>query len=239
MPSQVLRGIHVGFLGLLAAGMLAQHDAKTALRRRLWWGIGIAAFLVGLYQWEFYRALVTRAGHLTGPDLAIGIAAIATLFVLVWRVLGPALPIVAGAFLAYTLLGEHLPSPLNHRGYDLEQVVEHMAFGTEGIYGTPTAVSATYIFLFILFGSFMERAGIIHFFNELSIGIFGGSRGGPGKVCVASSALMGTVSGSGDRQRCRLRPVHDPADEALRISRRLCRGRGGNVVDGRARSCRR
>ena len=81
--------------------------------------------------------------------------------------LGPALPIVAGAFLAYTLLGHLLPSPLNHRGYDFEQVVEHMAFGTEGIYGTPTAVSATYIFLFILFGSFMEQAGVIRFFNEI------------------------------------------------------------------------
>ena len=111
--------------------------------------------------------------------------------------LGPALPIVAGCFLAYCLVGHLLPSPLNHRGYDFAQVVEHMVFGTEGIYGTPTAVSATYIFLFILFGSFMEQAGVIRFFNEISIGMFGGTRGGPGKVCVASSALMGTVSGSG------------------------------------------
>ena len=111
--------------------------------------------------------------------------------------IGPAVPIVAGIFLAYTLFGHLLPSPLNHRGYDFEQVVEHMAFGTEGIYGTPTAVSATYIFLFILFGSFMEQAGVIRFFNEMSMGLFGGTRGGPGKVCVASSALMGTVSGSG------------------------------------------
>jgi TRAP transporter 4TM/12TM fusion protein len=72
-----------------------------------------------------------------------------------------------------------------------------MVFGTEGIYGTPTLVSATYIFLFILFGSFMEQAGVIRFFNEISMAAFGRARGGPGKVCVASSALMGTVSGSG------------------------------------------
>ena len=197
MPSQVLRTVHVGFLSLLAAGMLAQHRVARPFGKALWWGLGGAAFLAGLYHWEFYRELVTRAGRLTGPDLVVGVVAVVALFVLVWRVLGPALPIVAGCFLAYTLIGHLLPSPLNHRGYDFEQVVEHMAFGTEGIYGTPTAVSATYIFLFILFGSFMEQAGVIRFFNELSIGLFGGSRGGPGKVCVASSALMGTVSGSG------------------------------------------
>ena len=138
---------------------------------------------------------MTRAGHLTGPDLVVGVAAIATLFVLVWRVLGPALPIVAGAFLAYTLLGHLLPSPLNHRGYDFEQVVEHMAFGTEGIYGTPTAVSATYIFLFILFGSFMEQAGVIRFFNEISIGLFGGIARRPGK------SLRRLLGADGDRVR--------------------------------------
>jgi TRAP transporter 4TM/12TM fusion protein len=197
MPSQVLRTVHVGFLSLLAAGMLAHHRAARPATKALWWALGVAAFLAGLYHWEFYIDLVRRAGNPIGPDLVVGVAAVLALFVLVWRVLGPAVPIVAGAFLAYTLLGHLLPSPFNHRGYDFEQVVEHMAFGTEGIYGTPTAVSATYIFLFILFGSFMEQAGVIRFFNEISMGIFGGTRGGPGKVCVASSALMGTVSGSG------------------------------------------
>jgi TRAP transporter 4TM/12TM fusion protein len=197
MPSQVLRGVHVGFLGLLAGGMLAHHRAFSPGAKALWWLAGGLAFIAGLYHWHLYRELVVRAGDLTTPDIVIGVAAVVTLFLLVWRVLGPALPIVAGTFLAYALLGHLLPSPLNHRGYDFEQVVEQMGFGTEGIYGTPTAVSATYIFLFILFGSFMEQAGVIRFFNEISIGLFGGTRGGPGKVCVASSALMGTVSGSG------------------------------------------
>ncbi len=197
MPSQVLRAVHVGFLGLLAAGMLAQHRASSPGAKLLWWAVGGLVFLTGVYHWQFYIELVNRAGTLTWPDLIVGVAAVVALFVLVWRVLGPALPIVGGTFLLYCLVGHLLPSPLNHRGYDFAQVIEHMGFGTEGIYGTPTAVSATYIFLFILFGSFMEQAGVIRFFNELSIGLFGGTRGGPGKVCVASSALMGTVSGSG------------------------------------------
>ncbi|MFD0462498.1 TRAP transporter permease [Microvirga aerilata] len=111
--------------------------------------------------------------------------------------MGIALPIVAGIFLLYCLFGHLLPAPLDHRGYSLDQVIEHMAFGTEGIYATPTLVSATYIFLFILFGAFMEKAGVIDFFNDISMAVFGDKQGGPGKVCVASSALMGTVSGSG------------------------------------------
>jgi TRAP transporter 4TM/12TM fusion protein len=145
----------------------------------------------------FYLPLIDRSGFLNEIDLAVGTLSLAILFFMVWRIMGSAIAIVCGIALAYTLFGNYLPSPLNHRGYSYEQVIEHMTFGTEGIYGVPTLVSATYIFLFILFGSFMERAGVIRFFNELSIAVFGGSQGGPGKVCVASSALMGTVSGSG------------------------------------------
>ncbi len=111
--------------------------------------------------------------------------------------MGPALPIIAGSFLAYALLGEYLPRGLDHRGYGLDQVVDQLAYGTEGIYGTPTGVSATYIFLFILFGSFPERAGMIKLFTDVVMGLFGAARGGPAKVAVFSSALMGTISGSG------------------------------------------
>ncbi|HEY8383722.1 MAG TPA: TRAP transporter permease [Microvirga sp.] len=197
LPSQVVRTIHVGFLCLVAGAMLANHRAGTPTFKTIGWLVGLAGFAVGLYHWVLYYDLVNRAGELTAADRVVGITALAVLFYLVWRVMGPALPIVAGLFLAYCLLGQYLPAPLDHRGYSLDQVVEHMAFGTEGIYAVPTLVSATYIFLFILFGAFMEKAGVIDFFNDISMAIFGDKRGGPGKVCVASSALMGTVSGSG------------------------------------------
>jgi TRAP transporter 4TM/12TM fusion protein len=196
VPSQVVRAVHVGFLTLLGGAMLANSFDKPALKIGMW-AIGIAGFLVGLYQWQFYLPLIDRSGFLNEADLIVGTVSLAILFFLVQRVMGSAIAIVCAIALAYTMLGNYLPAPLNHRGYSYEQVIEHMAFGTEGIYGVPTLVSATYIFLFILFGSFMERAGVIRFFNELSMAIFGGSQGGPGKVCVASSALMGTVSGSG------------------------------------------
>ena len=196
VPSQVVRAIHVGFLTLLGGAMLANSFENRLLKAAMWM-VGILGFLVGFYQWQFYLPLIDRSGFLNEMDLAVGTLSLAILFFMVWRIMGSAIAIVCGIALAYTLFGNYLPSPLNHRGYSYEQVIEHMTFGTEGIYGVPTLVSATYIFLFILFGSFMERAGVIRFFNELSIAVFGGSQGGPGKVCVASSALMGTVSGSG------------------------------------------
>jgi TRAP transporter 4TM/12TM fusion protein len=200
LPSQVLRAMHVGFLCLVGALALSASLAakeERGLDRWLLWLVGSIGFLAGLYQWAFYFDLIERSGDLLTRDFVVGALVLATLFVLVWRVLGPSLPIVAGLFLAYCLFGQHLPAPLDHRGFDVGQVIEHMVFGTEGVFGTPVLVSATYIFLFILFGSFMEQAGIIRFFNEISMAAFGRARGGPGKVCVASSALMGTVSGSG------------------------------------------
>jgi len=197
IPSQVVRALHVGFLCLVAGAMIANHRSGSSALHAIGWIVGLAGFGVGLYQWALYNELVIRSGELTTGDLVSGIAALAILFYLVWRVMGPALPIVAGLFLAYCLFGNYLPAPLDHRGYSLEQVIEHMSFGTEGIYATPTLVSATYIFLFILFGAFMEKARVIDFFNDISMALFGDKQGGPGKVCVASSALMGTVSGSG------------------------------------------
>jgi TRAP transporter 4TM/12TM fusion protein len=196
LPSQVVRAIHVAFLTLIGGAMIANSMPGPWLKAAAW-GLGIAGFLAGFYQWMFYLPLIDRSGFLNDMDLFVGTVSLLVLFIMVQRVMGSAIAIVCGTALAYAALGQYLPAPLNHRGYSFDQIIEHMAFGTEGIYGVPTLVSATYIFLFILFGSFMERAGVIRFFNELSMGLFGGTRGGPGKVCVASSALMGTVSGSG------------------------------------------
>src|SRR5690606_9227186 len=89
------------------------------------------------------------------------------------------------------------PGALAHRGYGLDQVINQMSFGTEGIYGIPTYVSSTYIFLFILFGTFLEQAGMIRLFTDFSLGTVGHTRGGPAKVSVVASGLMGTINGSG------------------------------------------
>ena len=111
--------------------------------------------------------------------------------------MGYALTLIASIFLLYCFFGKYLPGIFQHRGYDFRQIIEHMSYGTEGIYGIPIYVSCTFVFLFILFGLFLERAGMIKLFNDVALVLFGHTRGGPAQVCVASSALMGTISGSG------------------------------------------
>ena len=234
LPSQVVRALHVGFLGLVAGGMLANHRARTRPGQILAWACGAAAFGVGLYQWTFYEPLLMRAGYPTTLDLVVGAAAIVLLFWFVWRIMGPALVIVAGLFLAYCLFGQHLPAPFDHRGYPFEQVVEHMAYGTEGIYGVATYVSATYIFLFILFGAFLERAGMIGLFTDIAMGLFGGARGGPGQGRGVLLGADGDDLGLGRRQRRLHRAVHHPADEALRLSPGVRGRRRGDGLHGRA-----
>lgn len=197
LPAQVLRAMHVGFLVLVSAALLANHRAASPIRWAAGWLVGLIGFAVGVYQWVFYIDLVNRSGDLTTADFAVGIASLIVLFAVAWRLMGAALPLICLAFIAYAMLGQYLPRPFDHRGYGFEQVLNHMAFGTEGIYGTPAAVSATYIYLFVLFGAFLERAGMIQFFNDVALGLFGASRGGAAKVSVVSSALMGTISGSG------------------------------------------
>ncbi|MDA9501923.1 TRAP transporter permease [Bradyrhizobium sp. CCBAU 11357] len=197
LPSQVVRGVHVGFLLLLTFGLIANFTAKSDFGRALGWVIGGAGFFCGLYQWIFYADLIARDGDPTRLDLAVGTLLAVLIFEGTRRLMGAALPLMCGACLLYWFFGQYLPSPLNHRGYDFDQIVTHLSFGTEGFYGVPVYVSATYIFLFILFGSFLERAGMIQLFTDVSLGLFGRTRGGPAKVAVFASGMMGTISGSG------------------------------------------
>jgi TRAP transporter 4TM/12TM fusion protein len=197
LPSQVVRSVHVGFLMLLVFPLLATlRQARPSVRAAAW-VLGIIGMGVGLYQFIEYEPLILRAGEPLPIDTVIGVLSLAVLFIATYALMGPALPIICGIFLAYCLWGEYLPSPFNTRGYPFWQVIDHMTFGTEGIYGIPTLVSATYIFLFILFGSFLERAGMIRLFTDVSMGLVGHARGGPAKVAVISSGFMGMISGSG------------------------------------------
>ena len=197
LPSQVLRAVHVGFLLTLTFPLVGLARRIGPLKWAVGMALTAAAIAVAAYQWIEYTPLLLRAGDPLPLDIWMGLAALVTVFAAAWVIMGAALPIIAGLFLAYCLFGQHLPSPLNHRGYDLSQVVEHMAYGTEGIYGIPIYVSSTYIFLFILFGAFLEKAGMIRLFTDVSLGLVGHKLGGAAKVAVVSSGLMGTISGSG------------------------------------------
>jgi TRAP transporter 4TM/12TM fusion protein len=198
LSSLVTRSLHVGFLMLLA--FLIYPVGRKASRDRIVWydaAIALLAFALAFYQWVFEADLIQRSGDATVPDLVVGAIVVVLLFEAARRVLGIALPIVCATFLAYGVLGQYLPSAIAHRGYGFDQIIGQLYLGTEGIYGIPTLVSATYIFLFILFGSFLEHAGMIGLFNQIAMGFVGHTRGGAAKVAVISSGLMGMISGSG------------------------------------------
>jgi TRAP transporter 4TM/12TM fusion protein len=196
--SLVIRALHVGFL--LALTFLLYPAWRGANRKRIAaydWGLAGLGFALSTYQWFFEGDLIQRAGDPTVLDLWVGAIMVVLVFEAARRIMGIALPLVCGSFLVYGLFGQYLPGDLAHRGYDFSQIVDQLGFGTEGIFGIPTLVSATYIFLFILFGSFLEHAGMINLFNSIALGFVGHTKGGAAKVSVLSSGLMGTISGSG------------------------------------------
>lgn len=197
LSSLVVRSVHVGFL--LALTFLLFGFAGAYRGRIPWhgWLLAALSFAIGLYHWRFEHDLIIRAGDPTPLDLWVGAIGVVLVFEAARRLMGWALPILCAVFIPYALFGRSLPFGLSHRGYGFDQVIDQLYFSTEGVFGTPIFVSATFIFLFILFGSFLERAGMIQLFNDVALGLVGRAKGGPAKVAVVSSGLMGTINGSG------------------------------------------
>ena len=143
-----------------------------------------------------YNELVLRAGMNTETDFIVGLIGTVLVFEAARRVVGWPMIIVAFVFLLYAFFGPYVPGIMAHRGVGLEEMFDHLFFTTEGIFGTPMGVSSTFIYLFILFGAYLEATGLGKFFIDLANAIAGWAAGGPAKVAVLSSGVMGTVSGS-------------------------------------------
>ncbi|MDP3176335.1 MAG: TRAP transporter fused permease subunit, partial [Spirochaetaceae bacterium] len=137
-----------------------------------------------------------RAGAATPLDIAVGLVGALLVLEAARRVVGLPIVIVALVFVSYAFAGPYLPGKFAHRGVNVKSLIEHLYYTTEGIFGTPIGVSSTFIFLFILFGAFLEKTGLGQFFIDISNAIAGWASGGPAKVAVIASALEGTVSGS-------------------------------------------
>ena len=200
LSSQVVRTVHVGFvlwLIFLLYPPFGNSARWSGIGRALGWALGLTGFVFGLYHWQYEADLTQRAGELITTDWVVGVVTVVLVFEAARRAMGWGLPVVCGVFLLYGIFGQYLPGNLAHRGFGLDQIVGTLGFGTEGIYGTPTYVSSSYIFLFILFGAFLEQAGMIALFTDFAMGTVGHTRGGPAKVSVISSGLMGTINGSG------------------------------------------
>ncbi|WP_409177248.1 TRAP transporter permease [Brevibacillus fortis] len=196
LPPQIHRPIHLAFglalVYLLYAGT-SKGNNKIGIVNMI---LALLGVFISLYWVIDYEGLVTRTGNYTTMDMVVGGIAIVLVLEAARRVVGIPIALIATIFLLYTYFGPYMPGFLEHRGSDVERIIGHSYYTLEGILGTPLAVSSTFIFLFVLFGAFLEKTGVGEYFNDLSLVIAGRRIGGPAKVAVFSSALQGTISGS-------------------------------------------
>lgn len=193
-----LRSWHILFLFIMT--FLLYPAYKKEKRERslptvfdfIWMALGIGSFGYLLVN---YNAYVLRGGYLLPIDYVVAGIGVLVVFEAARRVVGN-LAVMALIFLIYNFVGPYIPGPFGHSGFSIKRVVEHMFWGSQGVLGIGVGVSATYIFLFILFGAFLRISGFSNFINDLALTIAGKSAGGPAKVAVFASALMGMINGS-------------------------------------------
>ncbi|HKK01666.1 MAG TPA: TRAP transporter fused permease subunit, partial [Desulfuromonadales bacterium] len=207
LDSTYIRAIHLAFALLLIFFSYPTLRRNVSIPGLRWMGekhkiplvdlvLGILAALSALYIVIDYEGLAARVGMPITRDLVIGGFLIIILLEATRRVMGLALPAIAIAFSLYIFLGPHMPDFLAFKGAGIDRFVGQIALTTEGIYGIPLDVSARIVFLFVLFGTLLERAGAGRFFIDLAMSLLGRYRGGPAKAAVMSSGLTGMVSGS-------------------------------------------
>ena len=160
------------------------------------WALALCGAAAAIYSAVFYREIVFRVGNPTSLDIVCGIALILLILEATRRSVSPALPFITTIFIIYAFVGPYMPDMIAHRGYSIRRFIDHEFLTMEGIWGVPIGVSATFVFLFVLFGAFLERIGAGEFLINLSFATMGRFRGGPAKAAVVASAAMGTVSGS-------------------------------------------
>jgi TRAP transporter 4TM/12TM fusion protein len=205
LDSTKVRAIHLAFaitlLYLLAPclkkprrylGFLSVHNRIPVIDYIL----ALLGCLAALYIVFDYSGLALRAGAPIPRDLVIGIILVLLLLEAARRVIGPALPIIAIFFTAYAFLGPYLPDLFAFKGVSLRKYLSNISLTTEGIYGIPLGVSASIVYLFVLFGALLDKAGAGRFFTRLALALLGKYKGGPAKAAVVSSGATGLVSGS-------------------------------------------
>jgi TRAP transporter 4TM/12TM fusion protein len=197
IPQQQVRYTHLGFAICLAYWLYPARKKGNREKATLMDLFLCFTFLgVVIYGLTNYVALQSRAGAFFASDVYVGAIAILLVLEAGRRVVGFPIVIIAITFTLYARFGANISGIFRHRGYTTSRIITHLFYTVEGIIGTPIAVCSTFIFLFILFGAFLEKTGIGQFFIDIANALAGWSAGGPAKVAVLSSALLGTVSGS-------------------------------------------
>ena len=182
-------------VALAIAGAVVLGSPKD--RVPLWeWALAIVGAGAALYIWLYYRSISGRVGAPITQDFVVAIIGILLLLEATRRALGPALMIVASVFLVYTVLGQYMPDLISHKGNNLSEIVNHQWITTQGVFGIALGVSTGFVFLFVLFGSLLDRAGAGNYFIQVAFSLMGHMKGGPAKAAVVSSAMTGLISGS-------------------------------------------
>ncbi|MDR1885480.1 MAG: TRAP transporter permease [Synergistaceae bacterium] len=191
------RALHVAMMLIL--GFIMYPFCRRSNYKRVslvdWILIALSA-AVPIYVWVEYAGIISRAGRPNTPDLIMATILVVLVMEASRRMAGWALPILSLVFIVYGLYGRNLPGMFGHRGYTWLQLSNHFFANTEGIYGSSVSVAASYIFLFILFGAVMGKSGMGSFFNDIAMALAGHTKGGPAKVSVIASGLLGSINGS-------------------------------------------
>jgi TRAP transporter 4TM/12TM fusion protein len=197
VPTQTLRPVHVGFMLFLS--FLLFTVAKRFRHRAFWWDWAAALVSVGIIAYLIAGGddFTDRATTPDRWDLILGVALIVLVLEATRRTSGWVMPAVVLGFIAYALLGPHLPAPWTHRGYDMDRLVGHMFMTLEGIFGTAVDVSSTLIILFTIYGAFLQYSGAGKFYIDFSFAAMGNKPAGAGRTVVLASFLLGGPSGSG------------------------------------------
>ncbi len=197
LPAMYQRGVHWMFMGSLVFLLYPATKSRPKNKIDLWdWvfaGMLVAGCLNILLNWN---AIAMREGMPIPSDIYLGIMMIILVIEGGRRTMGWPLPIVAIIAILYALFGPYFPGILGHGGFPIEEIAPFEYLRTDGIFGVPLGVSASFIFLFVLFGAILKVSGAGQFFIDLALALTGRSQGGPGKAAVVASGLMGTVSGS-------------------------------------------
>ncbi|WP_172117452.1 TRAP transporter permease [Halomonas hibernica] len=191
------RSIHLAFALFLA--YMAYPALKRSPRDRIplqdWMFAAVAAFCGG-YLFLFYSELAQRPGRPITQDIVVGIVGIIMLLEATRRALGPPLMVVAAIFIGYSLFGPYMPGILAHRGVSLGGLINHQWLGTQGVFGIALGVSTSFVFLFVLFGALLDKAGAGNYFIKVAFSMLGHLKGGPAKAAVVASGMTGLISGS-------------------------------------------
>ncbi len=191
------RSIHLAFALFLAfTAYPARKRSPTDRVPVQDWLLAVLAAGAGAYLFVFYQELSQRPGAPVMQDVVVACAGVLLLLEATRRAIGPPLAIVAIVLLAYTYFGPYFPDVIAHKGASLKAIVNHQWISTEGVYGVPLGVSTDFVFLFVLFGALLERAGAGNYFIKVAFSLLGHMRGGPAKAAVVASGMTGIISGS-------------------------------------------